>query len=328
MPSGRLFERIDSVKLEKVSKKYGQRYAVEDLTLEIIGGELLILIGPSGSGKTTALRMINRLVESESGRITINERNVLDLDPVELRRNIGYVIQQIGLFPHMTVSENIGLIPRFDGWDEEKIRKKVEELLKLVALPPETFMDRYPKELSGGQQQRVGLARALAMDPRLLLMDEPFGALDPLLRKQLQDEFLQIKGKLGRTIVFVTHDIEEAFKLGDRVAVINEGRLIQVGKPDELILEPANDFVAEIVDSERKFKHMNHLLVKDLMTPLKALEKENLGELVKKRSFDPNDSLTSALSELKKAGESIAVVKERDKPVGMLLADEVLLRLI
>jgi osmoprotectant transport system ATP-binding protein len=328
MQVDRLFERIESVKLDHVSKKYGDRTVVEDLSLEVAGGELLILIGPSGSGKTTALRMINRLTELDAGRITINERDITEFDPVVLRRNIGYVIQQIGLFPHMRVSENIGLIPRLEGWPDDRINERVEELLGLVDLPPETFMDRFPGELSGGQQQRVGLARALAMDPKLLLMDEPFGALDPLLRKQLQEEFSKIKEELGRTIVFVTHDIEEAFKLGDRVAVINEGKLMQIGMPDELILNPSNDFVANLVDAERKFRHMGHLLVKDVMTPIDEKNKKTLGDLSSKTTFSSKDSLTSALSELKKANESMAVVVEGEEPVGILLANEVLLRLI
>jgi osmoprotectant transport system ATP-binding protein len=299
MPLERLFNRIDSVRLDNVSKKYGERKVVDDLSLEIAGGELLILIGPSGSGKTTALRMINRLTELDEGRITINNKDIREFDPVVLRRNIGYVIQQIGLFPHMRVSENIGLIPKLEGWPHEKIRERIKELLMLVDLSPETFMNRFPGELSGGQQQRVGLARALAMDPKLLLMDEPFGALDPLLRKQLQEEFSKIKAELGRTIVFVTHDIEEAFKLGDRVAVINEGRLMQVGMPDELILNPSNDFVADLVDAQRKFRHMGHLLVKDVMTPIDEKNKKMLGDLSRKKIFS-----------------------------GIILADEVLLRLI
>ncbi len=328
MPSQRLFERIDSVSLQEVSKRYGARFAVEELSLEVVGGELLILIGPSGSGKTTALRMINRLVEPDSGRILINGQDTREFDPVVLRRNIGYVIQQIGLFPHMRVNENIGLIPKVEGWTKEEVRDRVSGLLRLVALPPDTFRDRYPGELSGGQQQRVGLARALAMDPRLLLMDEPFGALDPLLRKQLQEEFLRIKKELGRTIIFVTHDIDEAFKLGDRVAVIDRGRLVQVGTPEELILNPSSDFVAGLVDSEQKFKHLGHLLVKDVMIPAHDAGDERIGSLTAKQSFAPRDSLLSALHELKKTGGSVAAVKEGDSIVGALLADEVLLRLI
>ncbi len=328
MPTDRLFARIEVVSFEKVSKRYGGRYAVKRLDLRIIGGELLILIGPSGSGKTTALRMVNRLVEPDEGKITINGRDVLDFDPVILRRNIGYVIQQIGLFPHLSVSENVGLVPKLEGWSNDRIEKRVDELLKIVALSPETFVDRYPSELSGGQQQRVGLARALAMNPSLFLMDEPFGALDPLLRKQLQDEFLRIKEDIARTIIFVTHDIEEALRLGDRIAVMRDGELLQIGVPEELITEPADQFVAELVDAERKFKHLPKLTVKDVMSPLSKEKMKDLGDLEERKSFSPNDSLEGALLEMKKRGESIGIVAGPKGPIGVLLADEVLMRLI
>ncbi len=264
----KLFNRIESVRLENVTKRYGERFAVRDLDLEVRGGELMILIGRSGSGKTTTLRMINRLIEPDSGRVSINGTDVEEFDPVRLRRSIGYVIQNIGLLPHLKVSENIGLILKLEGWDEARIRERVSELLNFVSLPPKSFMDRYPHQLSGGQQQRIGLARALAMDPPLLLMDEPFGALDPLLRTQLQDEFCKIKKELGKTIVFVTHDINEAFKLGDRVAIMDNASLVQVGTPEELIFEPSNELVSEIVDSKRKYRHLEALRVKDMMQPI------------------------------------------------------------
>ncbi len=375
MPSQRLFDRVDSVQLQNVTKKYEERFAVEHLNLKIYGGELLILIGPSGSGKTTTLRMINRLIEPDEGSININNQDVMKLDPVKLRRNIGYVIQNVGLFPHMTVRNNIGLIPRLEGWTEKEILERVEHLLNFVALPPEMFMGRYPRQLSGGQQQRVGLARALAMDPPLLLMDEPFGALDPILRKQLQDEFITIKQKLGRTIIFVTHDIEEAFKLGDRIAIMADGKLIQTGTPEELVTQPENVLVANIVDANRKFRHIDTLKVRDLMSPLdgryifdasmkvdKALIKmtENNVELtivfeksrpigqvemidlflsgednktlkdIAKPSliFSPEDSIASTLAELKNKRKSIALVMEGVHPLGILLSNDALLRLI
>ncbi|MBC7085332.1 MAG: betaine/proline/choline family ABC transporter ATP-binding protein [Methanomethylovorans sp.] len=375
MPTKILFERIDSIELQGVSKKYGSRFAVESLDLTIEGGELLILIGPSGSGKTTTLRMINRMIEPDSGSILINGQNVMHLDPVRLRRNMGYVIQNIGLFPHMTIEENVGLVPKLEGWDQNRTTERVRYLLDFVSLPPDRFINRYPRQLSGGQQQRVGLARALAMDPPLLLMDEPFGALDPILRKQLQKEFLEIKKEIGRTIVFVTHDIEEAFRLGDRIAVMDNARLLQVGAPEDLIFEPVNELVADIVDTARKFKHMDTLNVKDLMTPLdtkyilegdldachavevmkdrntetcivldngKLIGKLEMVNLLKCEEKNPlvrdiakpmkvfalRDSVATALSEMKRSGEYMAMVMNGDTICGMLVSDEVLLKLI
>jgi len=232
------------------------------------GGELLVLIGPSGSGKTTALRMMNRMVKPDQGSITIDNTSICSYDPVKLRRNIGYVIQEIGLLPHLTIQQNIGIIPSVSGWSQVKIDNRVNELLELVSLDPEVYRDRYPRELSGGQKQRVGLARALAMDPSLMLMDEPFGALDPILRKQLQDEFLDLKQQLDKTILFVTHDMEEAFKVGDRLAIMQNGELIQVGTPDEIIANPANDFVASLAGSDKKFRYLDYLQVEDMMQSL------------------------------------------------------------
>jgi len=375
MQTRRLFERIDSIQLEGITKKYGDGFAVKDLDLEIKGGELLILIGPSGSGKTTALRMINRMIEQDAGTVTINGVDTKDVNPVRLRRNMGYVIQNIGLFPHMTIGENIALVPKLEGWNKERINERVRTLLEFVSLHPDMFMDRYPRQLSGGQQQRVGLARAMAMDPPLFLMDEPFGALDPILRKQLQKEFLKIKNEINRTIVFVTHDIEEALVLGDRIAIMNQGELVQVGPPEELIFDPANALVADIVDTQRKFKHMDTLKVKDLMSPFddkyvledgmdacdavdvmteRDLEtaflfRENelpaqvtIMELMKcktgvqklrevarpVRTFQPTDSVAFALSGLKNSGEHLAIVMNSKHPIGILISDEVLLKLI
>jgi len=375
MSTQRLFDRIDSVRLQQVTKKYDELFAVEQLDLDLQGGELLILIGPSGSGKTTTLRMINRLIEPDDGVITINDHDIMEFDPVRLRRNIGYVIQDIGLFPHMTIKENIGLVPRLEGWSGQEISDRVKHLLDFVSLPPESFMDRYPGQLSGGQQQRVGLARALAMDPPLLLMDEPFGALDPILRKQLQDEFNVIKQEIGRTILFVTHDIDEAFKLGDRIGIMSDARLIQIGTPEELILHPENELVSDIVDAKRKFKHIDTLRVKDMMSPITdkylfdagmtAHEAVNrmtqtnvelaivldgsdlvryveMADLVQQKhddvtlwdiarptpSFSSNDHIASALGKLKDMGESLGVVMEADRPVGLFFLDNVLLKLI
>jgi osmoprotectant transport system ATP-binding protein len=309
----KLFDRIDSIRLEGITKRYGENFAVKDLNLEIQGGELLILIGKSGSGKTTALRMLNRLIEPDSGIITINGKYISELDPVRLRRSIGYVIQNIGLLPHLKVSENIGLILKLEEWKEDEIRERVRNLLNIVSLPPEIFMDRYPHELSGGQQQRIGLARAMAMNPPLYLMDEPFGALDSLLRAQLQDEFSRIKKELGRTIVFVTHDISEAFRLGDRIAIMDNGELIQVGTPEELIFSPANDLVAEIVDSKRKYRHIDALKVKDIMQTLE-----------KKYILEPGLSPSSALDQMTKEGVEVAFVFENSEKAGRAYLKDVL----
>jgi osmoprotectant transport system ATP-binding protein len=262
------FQKIDKIQLQNISKKYKDQYAVKDLDLEIRGGELLILIGSSGSGKTTTLKMINRLIEPTHGSITINGTDISDFEEVSLRRHIGYVIQDIGLFPHYTVAENIGIIPKLEGWRKEQIKQRTKTLLNFVDLPAETYGKRYPVALSGGQQQRVGLARALAMDPYLLLMDEPFGALDPILRKQLQQEFLKIKKELHRTIVFVTHDIDEAFTLGDRIGIMQNAELLQVGTPEELLFHPDHPLVAEIVDADSKFKHIDQLHAKEMMTKI------------------------------------------------------------
>ncbi|MCU0631139.1 MAG: ATP-binding cassette domain-containing protein [Methanoregulaceae archaeon] len=251
-----------------MTKRYGPITAVDHLDLEINPGELFVLIGPSGSGKTTMLRMVNRLVEPDEGRILINGEDITLLDPVDLRRNIGYVIQNIGLFPHLTVSGNIGLVPTLAGMPGGLLQERIRHLLSLVKLPPELFMDRYPRELSGGQQQRVGLARSLAMDPPLLLMDEPFGALDPVLRHQLQQEFLGIRKQLNKTILFVTHDVEEAFRLGDRVGVVNEGKLIRVGTPEDLIMNPGSSAVASLISVEQKMRYLDHLSVKAMMIPI------------------------------------------------------------
>ncbi|NQV07505.1 ATP-binding cassette domain-containing protein [bacterium] len=232
---------------DHVSKVFpGNVVAVQDLSLEVSEGETLVLLGSSGSGKTTTLKMINRLIEPTSGTITIDGRNILEQDPVQLRRSIGYVFQGIGLFPHMTVLENTEIVTRLLGWSVSKRQDRARELLELVGLPPDQFAQRFPDELSGGQRQRVGVARALAADPAYLLMDEPFGAVDALTRDTLQQELLSLKTRLGKTIVFVTHDLFEALTLGDHIAILHEARLEQVGTKQEVITNPATPFVREL----------------------------------------------------------------------------------
>ena len=241
------------ITLERVSKQYPNgRCAPRDLDLEILDGELTVLIGPSGCGKTTTLRLINRLTEPTAGRVVVDGQDVAFVDPVALRRRIGYVIQQIGLFPHLTVGANVATIPRLLGWNRARQSARIDELLHLVGLEPSVYRDRYPHELSGGQQQRVGVARALGADPPLLLMDEPFGALDPITRVHLQDELLAIQAGVRKTIVFVTHDIYEAVKLGDAIVVLAEdGTLAQHATARELLANPASPFVESFVGADR-----------------------------------------------------------------------------
>jgi osmoprotectant transport system ATP-binding protein len=246
------------IRIERLSKHFpgSAARAVHELTLDVPAGETCVLIGPSGCGKSTTLRMINRLIEPSGGRVLVDGADVSGVDPVALRRRIGYVIQQVGLFPHMTVGENVATVPKLVGWPAARVADRVEAMLDLVGLAPATFRDRYPRQLSGGQRQRVGVARALAADPPVLLMDEPFGALDPITRAALQGEFLRILAALGKTVVFVTHDIDEAIRMGDRIALLKEGRLVQFDTPDALLARPADAFVAEFVGADRALKRL------------------------------------------------------------------------
>ncbi|MEC1405182.1 choline ABC transporter ATP-binding protein OpuBA [Bacillus halotolerans] len=237
--------------LKNVSKTYkGGKKAVNSVNLEIEKGEFICFIGPSGCGKTTTMKMINRLIEPSAGQIFIDGENMMEQDPVELRRKIGYVIQQIGLFPHMTIQQNISLVPKLLKWPEQQRKERARELLKLVDMGPE-YLDRYPHELSGGQQQRIGVLRALAAEPPLILMDEPFGALDPITRDSLQEEFKKLQKTLHKTIVFVTHDMDEAIKLADRIVILKGGEIVQIGTPDGILRNPANEFVEEFIGKER-----------------------------------------------------------------------------
>ncbi|WP_426246684.1 ABC transporter ATP-binding protein [Nocardioides sp. LHG3406-4] len=259
------------ISLRQVCKRYPgtTNDAVMPLDMDIGKGEFVVLVGPSGCGKTTTLRMINRLVEPTSGEIWIDDVDVTRSEPDDLRRHIGYVIQQVGLIPHMTIEQNVGLVPRMLGWPKARIKERSSELLELVGLDPDKHARRYPKQLSGGQQQRVGVARALAADPPIMLMDEPFGAIDPVTRERLQEEFLRLQERIKKTIVFVTHDIDEALKLGDRIAIFAEGsRLAQFATPLEILTHPADDFVRSFIGEGAAIRRLALLRVGDLdLTP-------------------------------------------------------------
>ena len=259
----------DAVSLEfrSATKRYAgaDKPAVDGLSLTVPAGEIAVFVGPSGCGKTTAMRMVNRMIDISDGDILVGGSSVRDRSPAALRREIGYVIQQIGLFPHRTIGENVATVPRLLGWDKRRIAARVEELLELVSLPPHEFRDRFPAQLSGGQRQRVGVARALAADPPLMLMDEPFGAIDPITRERLQNEFLRLQAELRKTIVFVTHDIDEAIKMGDRIAVLKTGGILaQYAPPAELLMAPADPFVEDFVGADRALKRLALQRVRDV----------------------------------------------------------------
>jgi osmoprotectant transport system ATP-binding protein len=299
------------------TKRYPGRQApaVDDLTFSIAAGEICCLVGPSGGGKTTAMKLVNRLVELTSGDVRIDGRSVRELDETELRRGIGYVIQQVGLFPHMTVAENVATVPRLLGWRRDEIRERVDELLDLVELPAVDYRSRYALQLSGGERQRVGLARALAADPPVMLMDEPFGALDPITRTRLQKELLRIQGEVRKTIVFVTHDIDEAILLGDRIAILREGgRLAQVDTPQEILAHPADEFVARFVGADRGLKRLS-------LTTLAEVELDPPNGVVTP-SAGGETTLRDALSlMLSEGSRSLVVLDADERPRGVLTLD-------
>ncbi|HEX3911341.1 MAG TPA: ABC transporter ATP-binding protein [Solirubrobacteraceae bacterium] len=304
------------LELQHVSKSYpGRREpAIADLSFTVPAGEVCVLVGPSGSGKTTAMRLINRMISISAGDILLGGHSVLRRDARELRREIGYVIQQIGLFPHQTVKENIATVPGLLGWSKERTAARVDELLALIGLDPEEMSDRYPAQLSGGQRQRVGVARALAADPPLMLMDEPFGAIDPINRTRLQDEFLALQEKVRKTIVFVTHDIDEAIKMGDRIAILREGgKLAQYDTPREILTHPADEFVAQFVGADRGIKRLSLTTLAEM----KLLEPNGLqpGGLRAPGQTSVRDALSMIISA---NGEPLAVVDGEDQIQGLL----------
>lgn len=301
-----------TLELRDVTKVYpDQRHpALTNLSLSVGAGEVCVLVGPSGSGKTTAMRLINRMIPLSGGDILIGDRSVLRRDPVKLRREIGYVIQQIGLFPHLTVAENIATVPHLLGWKRDRIGARVEELLDLIGLEPEIGR-RYPAQLSGGQRQRVGVARALAGDPPLLLMDEPFGAIDPINRNRLQDEFLRLQRTVRKTVVFVTHDIDEAIKLGDRIAILRQGgTLAQYDTPAELLTHPADTFVAQFVGADRALKRLGLQTLADIA----LLDGDGIE--VGDRRVAHTSTLRDALSQVLDAGGAPLAVVDGEKTVG------------
>lgn len=285
------------IRFEKVVKRYNEQDqpAVDELDLHIGKGEICMLVGPSGCGKTTTMKMINKLIKATSGKIYIDGKDIEKVDPIKLRLDIGYVIQDTGLFPHMTIAENIATVPHEKGWDRNKIRNRVDELLELMDLDPENFRDKKPKDLSGGQKQRVGVARALAADPPVMLMDEPFGALDPITRGKLQDEFLRIQEKIGKTIVFVTHDIDEALKMGDKIVVMRDGKVVQFGTPTEILSDPADEFVSELIGGNSNLKMMKLMKCRDIMREIPYVDNATTAEEAMKvaKANDVNNLLVT-----------------------------------
>ncbi|MEV6664501.1 betaine/proline/choline family ABC transporter ATP-binding protein [Streptomyces nigra] len=294
-----------SIELENLTKRYpgSPQPAVDNVNMEIKAGEVVIFVGPSGCGKSTTLKMINRLIEPTGGRIRIDGEDVTDMDPVKLRRRLGYAIQSAGLFPHMTVAQNIGLVPKMIGWSKARIASRVEELLDLVGLDPGEFHGRYPRQLSGGQQQRVGVARALAADPPVLLMDEPFGAVDPITRDHLQDELIRLQHELHKTIVFVTHDFDEAIKIGDRIAVLRErSHIAQFDTPEAILTNPADDFVSGFVGAGAALKRLNLTRVRDV-------------EITEYPTVTIDDSLQEIFNRLRSSGTNeILLLDKRRRP--------------
>lgn len=294
--------------------------AVKELSLEVAEGETLILLGSSGCGKTTTMKMVNRLIEPTAGRILVEGEDVTQLDPIELRRGIGYAIQHVGLFPHMTIAENVAVVPKLRNWDKERIAERVDKLLTLIGLPAEEFGNRFPNQLSGGQRQRVGVARSLAADPPIVLMDEPFGALDPLTREQLQDEFLELESEIQKTVLFVTHDIFEAVKMGDRIALLDEGRLQQLATPAELVENPANEFVDHFLGQHR---FQLSLLTRTIAPLVDDTERVSDPEGDAARLL-ARYTLIEALDAFKKTGKPTLPVFRRDECVGQLTKQHLL----
>ena len=305
---------MDSIVFDQVSKVYpgAPAPAVDDVSLSIPRGTTAVILGTSGSGKTTLMKMVNRLYDPTGGRILVEGRDIRELEPTELRRRIGYVIQQIGLFPHWTVAENVATVPSILGWPRDKTRARVNELLNLVGLDPAEYASRYPSQLSGGQQQRVGIARALAADPDIMLMDEPFGAVDAITRGRLQDEFLALQQATHKTVLFVTHDVEEALHLADRLIVMDKGKVLQYDTPFNVIAHPANDFVAELIGAEDMVRLLRLVTVRNVLQPLRPDTAQRCPEII-----TINASMRDVLAALLRSGcEALPVMGEDGALVG------------
>jgi osmoprotectant transport system ATP-binding protein len=299
------------IRLDNLTKVFdtpkGAVVAADHISMEVPDGEICILLGPSGCGKTTTLKMINRIIRPTSGRVFIDGQDTTGMDTQDLRRNIGYVIQQIGLFPNMTIEENITVVPRLLGWDKARYKARAREMMAMIAMEPDAFLKRFPSELSGGQQQRIGVARALAADAPVMLMDEPFGAIDPINRAVIQDEFLKMQQELKKTIMFVSHDIDEAIKMGDRVAVFREGKLVQYATPDDLLAAPKNAFVESFLGEDRALKRLNLVKVREIVS-------DAIG------TVRPGDTLETALARIDDFGyqNSILMLNDRGQPAGVI----------
>lgn len=309
-----------AIRFEGVSLKFPgtSKPAVNGVTCEIEAGQFIVLLGTSGSGKTTLLKMVNRLYEPTSGTISLDGTDIRKLEATALRRQIGYVIQQSGLFPHMTVAENIAVVPKLLGWKRTEYQARIDELLTLVELPPQEYRNRYPSQLSGGQQQRVGIARALAGDPKVMLMDEPFGAIDAITRETLQDEILRLQRQLQKTILFVSHDVEEAVRLADKIMILHEGQIVQFDTPYNILTRPTNAFVHDLVGADDTVRQLGLLRVETVMTPV-----HNNTDYRSKYAIAPHDTLRQALSLLLRTGAKQLTVVAAGKVVGILTLEQI-----
>lgn len=311
---------MSAIRFEQVSLQFpgASQKAVDNCSCQVEVGEIVVILGPSGCGKTTLLKMVNRLYEPTGGKIYLNDTDIKQLKVTELRQQIGYVIQQSGLFPHMTVAQNIAVVPKLLGWAQTKIRSRIDELLTLIDLSPVEYRDRYPSQLSGGQQQRVGLARALAGDPNVMLMDEPFGAIDAITRTSLQDEILRLQRQLKKTILFVSHDVEEALRLADRILIMQSGQMVQYDKPFNILTQPANAFVHDLVGADDMVRQLSLLGVETAMTDMPQSYQHNSIPTI-----ELHDNLRNALSLMLRTGGLELAVVERETTVGLLTFDQI-----